>query len=686
MASLTPGTLSSLLSPTPSKPTSHHRSSLLQIIAIVPSFNNTDTIFPNKGFFIRVSDSLHSAYVSVSEKDAELILGDKIQLGQFVYVEGLDGGAPVPVVRGLKVVPKRRECVGSPVDLIGSEVLVGKKEKKGGRRVSLGGGKSDGGVEMRRLSLDSSRKGWDRNLLGKYGGAGRPGSSHSSASILASKTASYEKNSTLMQRSFSPLKQALSHRKSFSEKDLIGKAPSPRISPLKQVIPHRKSVSERDLTVKPPSPRISPLKQVLPNRKSLSDKNTFRPPSPRNSPRQHGLTNKNGASERDSASKHSSSNLSQSKHVPPSTNQLSEKKSTHKPLNIGVSPLQNKNVNDSPSPVSKPIRKDIKQSTDGTNLGHLFKVPLSLKTLSDAKILWGSLPSTIHDLGKEVVSRRNSQFVAAVYALQETSATENVLQCMRMFAELCESSEKESSLPLVEEFLDLHQNMHRVATVINGLRFPEESSLQCALPEAYKNFADQNALHWVQAAVQSNLSKFNLYTKEDKRGDINAEKCHFVILENTTTKVDVENHSPDKKQSPRNQRAVVSGSSSKTSSPYNSKPRLSTTRKATNESEVWSKGNGLQVAASLAEKLISASQAWFLDYLDASLQKEFGLQKGEMDAEIACLLGQLKRVNQWLEDSLTNGSGTNERIEGLKKKIYGFLLNNVDAAVVQTGS
>ena len=29
----------------------------------------------------------------------------------------------------------------------------------------------------------------------------------------------------------------------------------------------------------------------------------------------------------------------------------------------------------------------------------------------------------------------------------------------------------------------------------------------------------------------------------------------------------------------------------------------------------------------------------------------------EMDAEIACLLGQLKRVNQWLEDSLTNGMG-----------------------------
>ncbi|KAL8155254.1 uncharacterized protein LOC141663610 [Apium graveolens] len=684
MASLTPGTLSSLLSTTPSKPTSHHRSSLLQIIAIVPAF--TTNIFHNKGFYIRVSDSLHSAYVSVSENDAELILSDKIQLGQFVYVQGFDSGKPVPVVRGLKVVPKRRECVGEPVDLIGSEVLLGGKKdnkKKGLRRVSLGDNEV---VEMRRLSLDSTRKGWDKNLLGKYGGAARPGSSHSATSNLANKRATSEKNLALKHPSFSPLKQVFSRRQSLSEKDSTLKPPSPRISPLKQVVPHRKSFTERDLTVKPPSPRISPLKQVLPNRKSLSDKDsTLRPPSPRISPTQHGLSNKNGASERDLASKHSSSNLSQFKHVPPSINQLSEKKSTLKPLNMGVSPLQNKNANDSPSPVSKAIRKVLKQSTDGTNLGHLFKVPLSLRTWSDAKISRGSLPSTVNDLGKEVLSHRNSRFVAAVYALQETSATENALQCMRMFAELCESSEKESSLPLVEDFLILHQKMHRVATDIDALRFHEESSLQCSFSEMYNNFGDKNTLSWVQAAVGTNLSKFNLFTKEDKMGDVNAEKCHFVILENTATEVDVENHSPDKKQSPRNHKAIGPGSSSKTSSSYTSK-HLSATKKATYESEVWSKGNGLQVAAKLAEKLLSASQAWFLDYLDASVNKGFGLQKGERDVEIACLLGQLKRVNQWLDDSVTSGSGTNERIEGLKKKLYGFLLDNVNSAAVQTGS
>lgn len=254
-----------------------------------------------------------------------------------------------------------------------------------------------------------------------------------------------------------------------------------------------------------------------------------------------------------------------------------------------------------------------------------------------------------------------------------------------MFAELCESSEKESSLPLVEEFLNLYQNMQRAATIVNALKIHEESSLQCSPSKTYKSSMDRNALSWVQAAVETNLSKFNLFTDEDKRGDFNAEKCHYVILENATIQnVDVENHSPHKKQSPRNQRAVMSGSSSKISSPYNSK-RLSTTRKAANESEEWTKGNGLPVAASLAEKLLSTSQAWFLDYLDASLRKGFGLQKGERDSEIACLLGQLKRVNQWL-DAVTNGSETNEKIEALKKKLYGFLLDNVNSAVVQTGS
>lgn len=159
------------------------------MIGIVPSLAGADDLWQSKGFYLRVSDSVHSAYVSVSESDVDLILSDKIQLGQFIHVTRIDSGSPVPVLRGVKPVPKRRECVGDPKDLIGSDSLLIGAGKKGRRenvkpkvklpemnlrRVSLGNGKIEGS-EPRRLSLDSARRGWDRSPAAKNGG--RPGSS-----------------------------------------------------------------------------------------------------------------------------------------------------------------------------------------------------------------------------------------------------------------------------------------------------------------------------------------------------------------------------------------------------------------------------------------------------------------------------------------------------------------------------
>lgn len=135
---------------------------------------------------MRVSDSVHSAYVSVSDEDVELILSDKVQLGQFIHVTWLDSGSPVPVLRGIKPIPKRRPCVGDPKDLISSDFLNAKKvetkakskgkikkvvgnEQSNLRRLSFGNGKVGGGMESRRLSLDSARKGWDSSPHSKNG-------------------------------------------------------------------------------------------------------------------------------------------------------------------------------------------------------------------------------------------------------------------------------------------------------------------------------------------------------------------------------------------------------------------------------------------------------------------------------------------------------------------------------------
>ncbi|KAK3020170.1 hypothetical protein RJ639_003068 [Escallonia herrerae] len=253
-----------------------------------------------------------------------------------------------------------------------------------------------------------------------------------------------------------------------------------------------------------------------------------------------------------------------------------------------------------------------------------------------------------------------------------------------MFAELRESFQKDTALPLVEQFLDLHQNLQKATALLNTRSSPMKSSSclssQLQLPEICKNFTNKNAISWVEAAVETDLSRFCLFTKADKRDVSNGGKCHFVLLENTTKEIKAESHSPEKKRSPRNNGTITSESAKKGLS-LHSRQRLSTTKKTILEKEKWPEGNGLKEAASLAEKLLLVSQAWFLNYLEVCLNKGFDLNR-EGGSDVANPLGQLKRVNQWLDDMVGDGSGSDERIKSLKKKLYQFLLDHVDSAGV----
>jgi hypothetical protein len=119
MASLTPGVLLKLLQSINSnvKVRGEYRSVLLQVISIVPALTGSD-LWPNQGFFIKVSDSSHSTYVSLSKEGNELILNNKLQLGQFFYVDRVEAGTPVPLLVGARPVPGRHPFVGNPKDLM----------------------------------------------------------------------------------------------------------------------------------------------------------------------------------------------------------------------------------------------------------------------------------------------------------------------------------------------------------------------------------------------------------------------------------------------------------------------------------------------------------------------------------------------------------------------------------------
>lgn len=119
MASLTPGVLLKLLQSMNSnvKVGGEYRSVLLQVISIVPALTGSD-LWPNQGFFIKVSDSSHSTYVSLSKEDNELILNNKLQLGQFFYVDKMEPGTPVPILIGVRPIPGRHPFEGNPKDLM----------------------------------------------------------------------------------------------------------------------------------------------------------------------------------------------------------------------------------------------------------------------------------------------------------------------------------------------------------------------------------------------------------------------------------------------------------------------------------------------------------------------------------------------------------------------------------------
>ncbi|KAK1314247.1 hypothetical protein QJS10_CPA06g01461 [Acorus calamus] len=126
MAALVPGVLLKLLQhmDTDFKVAGEHRSSLLQVVGIVPALaGGRDHLSPKHGFYLKVSDSSHATYVSLPDGQDELVMNDKIQLGQFIHVDRLESSSPVPILIGVRPVPGRHPCLGTPEDLVATRPL-----------------------------------------------------------------------------------------------------------------------------------------------------------------------------------------------------------------------------------------------------------------------------------------------------------------------------------------------------------------------------------------------------------------------------------------------------------------------------------------------------------------------------------------------------------------------------------
>ncbi|CAE6024317.1 unnamed protein product [Arabidopsis arenosa] len=570
MACLTPGVLSNLLNiaagnSLSSPPLlSSHRSPLLQVIEIVPCLS--DDQWRSEAFFVKVSDSLHAAYVAVSAgDDADLIRSDEIQLGQFVYICGglhVEKGCPVPVIRGLKPVPKRRMCVGNPSDLFSSDLLHSFTQVS----VSPTAKKKKNLVKTRRLSLDSARRScWDQTP---------PVTRRRDAAMLLS---------------------------------------SPR--PKSKLVLSDKNLLKNEL----------PSKNFNCNTPALRNRNVDKPASPismANSP-------KDGI--KSPIPKHLNSE------TPALRGRYVVKPAS--PISIASSPKDGIKL------LSKAVAPPVA----------LFKVPSSHMTWSDQRISWSGLPKTIQLLGKEVSSHRQVAVSAAVSALEEASAMESVLLSLQEFAELCDSTKKLSAGQVVSRFLDIYHSTQNTCKAVHRLLTQNRNNGSRRL------VVNKNAASWVQTAVVTNFSQFNLFKEPGKKED--AADHHYIVIQKSSEKLNPKETT-----------------SSRTPSHKGAKPPATKHRSVLDRGSFEGKSS-LNESVSLADELVHVSSQWFLKYLENSVNKGSFLVKKEETNGKESLLVHLKAVNHWLDDLILNRMETNEKVEDIRKKLQRFLLEHIESAI-----
>ncbi|CAH8383992.1 unnamed protein product [Eruca vesicaria subsp. sativa] len=692
MANLVPGVLLKLLQHmnTDVKIAGEHRSSLLQVISIVPALAGGE-LFHNQGFYLKVSDSSHATYVSLPDEQDDLILSDKLQLGQFIHVDRVESSSPVPILCGVRPVPGRHPCLGTPEDIVATHALgflsgnnLKPKERvkatsKGGvvapngTERAVGNRFKDESCETKKPSVLSRAKSGlsldvRKDTLAKLKTSKSIPSSPTSCYSLPTSFAKFA-NGIKQQQTVKPEKGRFLLKVESSPS--VGKK-LPLIKNFVQGIEFgakalRKSW-EGNLDIRTSdSSRVKLTKRdTTPDARSLT--------APRKSTSSEKLPSKQ---ERANA-------------FAKSTKENGKIQSTKKVETAGIVETKDK--------TSKPKSTSIDKKTTSENglPGNLVKVPVNSKRLASACIRWSSLPSSLSRLGQEVLRHRDAAQAVAIEAMQEASASESLLQCLIMYNDLMSTAKEDDPLPVVEQFLKLHSSLKNVQIVTESLSRLVSST---SSPEHEENRSEEAikaalekqklAASWVQAALVTNLSSFSVYSSKPAV----SKSKPVIIIESQGNNTASKTRGSVQTRQTVGSKLVAQGMIRKHRE--NSSSQKTTTLAGGSESPPlnWVKGNGLNEANDLVEKLQMVSQDWFLGFVERFLDADVvdtSLNLSD-NGQIAGMLSQLKSVNDWLDEigSKEDGEGlqevSKETIDGLRKKIYEYLLTHVESAAAALG-
>ncbi|CAA6654557.1 unnamed protein product [Spirodela intermedia] len=718
MASLTPGVLLKLLQSmnTDTRVAGEHRSALLQVIGIVPALAGPD-LWPSHGFYVQLSDSANSTYVSLSDRDSDVILSNRAQLGQFVHVERLHfEGSPSPAhTASVPSMAALTPLWGVPIPWLSRSLRAATASSSSPRHqpsMAMAGHRRHRPLPLHAAAAASGCGGVCSE--GKRG----PCQGHENVTTAAAtkrrfsspasvKSSSRKSVVTAPERDPSPAGRAPSRPSSPAMGRANSRASSP--VPSKCEVPslvaakedNRRTTREPAIVVpsryRHPSPAggrkaASPMgrrNSMSPGRR-LSGVLKLSPMAGEGGNKKKMSAIAAGISKASDAlmvsmrsSRKSwddtSSNASETKEKTGSKNAVDKQAILRTQIAIS-SRLSDVGGEQESEGEQTPIDEKPRASCNN----ELSAVPDKPSrgapriTVHDRKWTDGSIPldalsDNLVKLGKDALHRRSVAFAAAAEALEEASATESIVRSLSMFSDLCSSSRAGKPLPTVDRFLSIYGDAVKWTTVAEALAAHRANSLprDALCGDRYKSIQ-----LWIDAALATDLEVISL---------LNAGSGGPGKLKSSEKLLNSWRISPSSAEPPARSSSGLPRKSSSLGTPSkNAKVPAQNPVK-----NVWwsTGGSGVGETLELAHALQREMQVWFLKFVEEAVAAGFQLtgDGGETppydNARIAAVLSRLKLVNDWLDAvGHTPEDPMRGAIEQLKRKIYEFVLQHIGSS------
>ncbi|XP_043816624.1 uncharacterized protein LOC110624215 [Manihot esculenta] len=682
---------------------------LLQIRSIIPVLREGD-LWPNQGFFLRVSDLSHAIYVSLPQEQDDMVLCDKLHIGQLLFVEKLEAAYPVPLLKGIRTLPGRYPCNGSPKDLIPMQSL----EK------FLGVSKLDSINDEKKNPIEKPQP--LSNSKGKLiEGTGRIGSmscvfednNHmfkekqrekslylSPSGVSSNETSSDEKtvrtespsmkkeeNDKIMEKQIENSHSATASKGSSSDGTRKTTEKSCKVEESRSNEQTKKKQTEKSKSNAWNSSRGSMNERLgrrgsiyKPRQSDVESNLSYKPKRSEAESYHKAIRRQKPRYPRDSDMESTISSASTSLMVKRRSWTVKEAKRVEDFLGTAVLKHEVKPDSSYPSIPISPVRLYRSDSSDD-NASSITKCTVTSITTKSSKTPSKStkLESLVHyfllllyvkvfcvNALQKVQKQREIALLAAVEALLEASAAEKLLKCLSIYSEI-HSVKKEEQHPSVDKFFNLQDDLVQAKLISQSTTntFP----LRRSNSDPIASFSDGeesklafdrklNAITWIKSALESDLNPVS-----------DNIKATNISMESTSTpKIST-------KTSPGNLRGGT----------LLFKKQTSKTEMLDLENQQdWVKGSALSASSELASCLNKECRTWFLsyveDYLDLVSTKTSSIQSDSQ--QTAEIMYQVKKVSDWLDMRCKENSNMEdselEACGRVRSKIYGILLKHVE--------